>query len=749
MADQRKAGMFGIRHLSPAGACYVREFLDEQKPDLVLIEGPSDFDCLMESLTDPLVKPPVAIMAYTKEAPIRTVLYPFAEYSPEYQAALWARQSGCMCRFMDLPSGVFLGLDQEQKENHALADVYRRLDQVCGENTHETFWEHVMEQADGQEAYRKGTILFGENIRRLSEPGEWEENRTREAYMCRIIDQAVDSGIPEEKIAVIAGAYHIKGLLEGEAMGDEEAAKLPCLKTMLTMMPYSYYRLSMRAGYGAGNQAPAYYELLWKGLCRGEPEQTVLEYLTRMAEFMRKGGNPISSASVIEAVRLAGALAELHGYRIPSLKDLRDAAVACMGQGQFSRIALAAADTETGTKIGSLPEGMSQTSIQTDFYQQLEELRLTKYKSMLRMDLHLDLREKLNVKSKKAATIDLERSFFLHQLRILAVSFAHLEKSSQEKATWAEHWQLQWTPEAEIQLVEAVLKGDTIAQAVSGVLSEQAKKAEKIGQVAQVIEEAYCCRIPEAAEYGRRRLQELAIDAASVEELGRAAESLSVSVSYGDIRHLDASPLIPVLEQLFIRACLILPDSCICDAQGAAGVIRGMEAFNRLVRDHAFIEEESWLKVLGEIAERDDLNTKISGLASAMLLERGKMDGQSLARQVERRLSKGMPADLGAGWFEGLAMKNHYALIARMSLWESLNAYLDTLDDEEFKRALVFLRRAFADFSSAEKNSIAENLGELWQINPSQVSEVLNEELSENEEQLIKGLEDFDFELDF
>ncbi|MCI8948517.1 MAG: hypothetical protein HFG49_00560 [Lachnospiraceae bacterium] len=808
MAEGRKANIFGIRHLSPAGAHYVREFFDQVQPQLILIEGPSDFSEMLPFLTDKQVKPPVAIMAYTKEAPIRTVLYPFAEYSPEYQAALWAKEHGCQCRFMDLPSGVVLALEeieepiqkemvangQKEKETAEGAEsqteteyqektdyqndtecreetdfqaeakyqgkmdpvsyIYHRLDQVCGEETHETFWEHVLEQAADEEAYRKGVALFGENIRFLSMEKAKEEglkkgsykNRLREAYMCYIIDQAA-AEVPMEKIAVVTGAFHVIGLTEGKAMEEKEVEKLPCMEAMTTMMPYSYYRLSMRAGYGAGNCAPAYYELLWKGFCRGKPELAVYEYLARIAEFLRNSGNPVSSASVIEAVRLSAALAQLHGYQIPALKDLRDGAVTCIGHGRFSEIALGVADTETGTKIGSLPEGMSQTSVQTDFYQKLEELRLTKYKSVILQDLQLDLREKLNVKSKKAALIDLERSFFLHQLRILQIRFAKQESISQEKATWGELWHLQWTPEAEIQLVETVLKGDTIRQAASFVLKEEAEGTEKIGQVAHVIEEAYCCGMPEAAEYGRKTLQQLAVDAASVEEISQAAESLSLSVSYGDIRHLDASFLIPVLDQLFLRACLILPESCSCDDQGAKDVMSGMERLNRLVRDQEFIDEERWVKVLYEIAKRDDLNTKLSGLAAAMLLERGRMDNVSLGMEVERRLSKGMPADLGAGWFEGLAMKNHFALIARMSLWESLSGYLDSLDDQEFKRALVFLRRAFADFSSAEKNSIAENFGEIWQINPRQVSEILNDNLSEGELELLADLADFDFDL--
>ena len=78
---------------------------------------------------------------------------------------------------------------------------------------------------------------------------------------------------------------------------------------------------------------------------------------------------------------------------------------------------------------------------------------------------------------------------------------------------------------------------------------------------------------------------------------------------------------------------------------------------------------------------------------------------------MARRLSPGVPAELGAGWFEGLAGKNRYALIARLGLWRQLDDYLSGLDDETFRRALVFLRRAFADFSPTEKNDIAENLG--------------------------------------
>ena len=453
----------------------------------------------------------------------------------------------------------------------------------------------------------------------------------------------------------------------------------------------------------------------------------------------------VSSAEVIEAVRLAFSLAGLHGYQIPALRDLRDAAVTCMGHGNFGEIAQAVADTEIGTAIGSLPQGISRTSIQNDFYHQLDSLNLRRYCTVTAEDLHFVLREKLTVKSEKSAFLDRERSFFLHRLRVLGVSFVNWQKVQQEKATWAEHWVLRWTPEAEIEIVEAQLKGDTILQAASFQMKEAVEQGESIASVAKVIEESFLCGMPETVSYATAALQKIAVEAAAVEEIAATVHSLSLVIQYGNIRKIPSEALAPVFGQLFLRACLLLPGSCVCDDNASRAIIEGVGLLNEAALHHDFLPEERWLQVLEEIADRDDLNTKVSGYAAAILLERGKMSNEELELKVGRRLSKGIPADLGAGWFEGLSMKNRYALITRMGLWESLDHYLDTLDDEEFKRALLFLRRAFADFTAREKSDIAENLGELWQLNPQQVSEAVNAPLSDEAQEMLDGLDDFDF----
>jgi hypothetical protein len=168
---------------------------------------------------------------------------------------------------------------------------------------------------------------------------------------------------------------------------------------------------------------------------------------------------------------------------------------------------------------------------------------------------------------------------------------------------------------------------------------------------------------------------------------------------------------------------------------------------NAVALEHySLIDEELWVKKLTELSDADDRNPLLSGYACSILLERNLMDGEKLSQEVSRRLSPGIDADLGAGWFEGLSIRNHYALLARMNLWELLDGYVASLDGEQFKRALVFLRRAFGDFAPTEKRRICENLGEIWGVHREEASDLLIRELDEEEQKKLNDLNEFDFD---
>jgi Family of unknown function (DUF5682) len=121
--------IFGIRHHGPGSARRLLEALGALRPQIVLIEGPADASHLLPMLADPAMAPPVALLTYAADDPARAIFWPFATYSPEYQAACWAVRHGAIARFIDLPASWRLGpaappvARAEDAENDSDADA--------------------------------------------------------------------------------------------------------------------------------------------------------------------------------------------------------------------------------------------------------------------------------------------------------------------------------------------------------------------------------------------------------------------------------------------------------------------------------------------------------------------------------------------------------------------------------------------------------------------------------------------------
>jgi hypothetical protein len=782
-----RINVFGVRHLSPMGAWQLRAYLDRLQPTIVLIEGLNDAADLIPDITRKETRPPIAILAYTDSLPVRTLVYPLAAYSPEYQALCWAREHDVPVEFIDLPSENFLGLqdaeverieqarrDAESRDETEGSDepsvpeetpvgepvpamavpepkrsLYDRFAELAGERDYETYWERHFEHNTAERSYHGATFEFGRAIRELEEDApRWQaENLVREAFMRRRIAETIAAGHEPNRIVAVVGAYHAPVLnSDFPEMTGEELASLRKRASKLTLMPYSYFKLSSQSGYGAGNQAPAYFELLWKALGSEGLGDLSRRYLSLVARHLREAGTHRSTAEVIDAVRLAETLSALKDGLAPTLADLRDAAMTLLGQGELVTVSEALARVDVGTAIGELPKGVSQTSIQEDFEREIARLKLEKYKSTVKQDLKLDLRENRNAKSAEAAFLDLNRSSFFHRLRVLEVPFAQFVPTRQQATTWAELWSLQWSPESEIAIVEAVLLGETVELATAYKFKSHLEKCTSIAEAAAMVRDACQCGLMKSMDLARARLQELAAASSDFAAVAHAAWQLSLVIRYGDVRRFDPAPLLPLVEELFVQGALGLFAAAICDNSAAQNLFEAIDEMNKVgLEFHDRVDEPLWVAQLQRLADADDRNPLLSGYACAILLERGLIANDALSREVSRRISPGVPADLGAGWFEGLAQRNRYALLARQALWEQLASYVASLDEDQFRRALVFLRRAFGPFSAREKRHIAENLGEIWGVHADTASEAIEQPLTEDEEKKLEDLNEFDF----
>ena len=213
--------LLGIRHHGP-GSC--RNILQELKrihPDLILLEGPAEAEALMPFVSDGQMKPPVALLGYQPDAPQNAVFYPFADFSPEWQALRYALRENVTLRLFDLPLAHSLAFEAERKDGSEPAeaddeaieqpgDPFDLLAEAAGYPDGESWWNMNIEQRrDGSgifEAVKEAVTALREALPEHTS----RRDLVREAWMRRMIRAAQKE--PFERIAVICGAWHVPAL---------------------------------------------------------------------------------------------------------------------------------------------------------------------------------------------------------------------------------------------------------------------------------------------------------------------------------------------------------------------------------------------------------------------------------------------------------------------------------------------------------------------------------------------------------
>lgn len=760
--------VFGIRHLSAAGAAHLAQLLDEVQPTAVCVEGPAGIEREIAHLVHADTRPPVALLAFTKERPIRTMSYPLTRYSPEWVACRWALAHGRELVFMDLPADVFLGLGaaRERAQTPAPddasdagatdeADALLRFDPLealarrAGGTDLETWWERTFEHLASAADYMAAAHALGEGMREVEQRPAWHTAETilREAFMRRVLRETLARGHDRSRVVAVCGAFHTPVLTDAEpSMSDAEVASLPRLAATVTLVPYSYERLHTRSGYGAGNVAPAYFEALYDELVKGRPERVAVRFLSRVARTMRRSGNPKAPAQVIDAVRLARALAAASDSPVVTLGDLRAAAVTCLGEGDARVVASALDKVETGDAIGRLPDGVSRTALQDDFRRQVRELKLEKVLRAGAEPLELDLREDRRAKSVDAAFLDRRRSTFLHRVGACGLALAQAKATGQANASWKEHWLVTWSEAFEVALAQRSLVGDSVAGVAAYELSLRLAACRGAGEAACVLEVAARCELADALEAARAKVQAVAVDDDSLPSIASAVDALLAVTRFGGVRHVDPEPLWPLVAQLFLRGALLLPDAVQCDDSARAGVRDGLVALARAAsQEPARLAVSAFDAAVRDAALSDRGDAYLAGAATALGLERLLLEDDELGGALSRRLSAGTDPGAAGSYFEGLAGMNRSALFSRPVLWQMFSRYVDALDGDQFLHALVPLRRAFADFSPGEIRRVVDQLAQAWGGGRAALAKSVEQPLSDADlAALADGLGDLD-----
>lgn len=683
--------IFGIRHHGPGCARSLRAALDALRPEVVVIELPQEAEPMLAHVADEGFEPPVAILFHQADEPERASYYPFAEFSPEWQALRWAAANRVPVRCFDLPIAHSLALEDEEKETAPRPDPFDALAEADGYTDGERWWnDRVEERRDDRDFF----AAIAEAVGALRGDLALQESRhtlLREAWMRRVL-RAVRKD--HETVAVVCGAWHAPALEAKIKVADDNALLkgLPKRKVGATWIPWTYERLAMAGGYGAGVRAPGWYAHLWR-----HPQEPTVPWITRAARVLRKEGQEASSASAIEAVRLANSLAGLRGRPLPGLDETLEAIQSVFCAGDPLALDFLRRPLLVGERLGELPESLPALPLQQDIDATIRRLRMKKEASI--KTLELDLRED----GGRA------RSVFLHRLLALGVEWGK-PRSARSRGTFKEAWQVQWRPELAVPILEASAFGNTVESAAASRLVRSLESDAALPEITRHLDLALLGDLPQAVEALLSRLDRAAAGASDVRELLAAVPPLARITRYGDVRATDVESVGRLLEvlQARIHAELVLAASGI-DEDAAAGLARLVAEYRSAVSLlDVEAAEEALLDCMGRLASSGSAHPRLRGQATRFLRDAGRIDDGETARSLEFALSPGQDALDGAAWLEGFLQAGGAMLVHDHALLRLVDAWLCGLGDEKFQAVLPLVRRTFGSFKAPERSRISQ-----------------------------------------
>lgn len=581
--------LLGVRHHGPGSARAVRAALEAARPRVVLIEGPPEADALIPLAADPEMRPPVALLAHAVDEPGRSAFWPLADFSPEWVAVRWALEHQVPARFIDLPAthtlawgkaeeaaeeakagaeagaeaGADAGAEEPGTARQLRVDPLAALAEAAGYDDPERWWEDVVEHrgAAGERDVFAPFAAVAEAMGALRETygtGGRDRDPVREAYM-RLQLRAARREFGE-RVAVVCGAWHVPALsARSTVAADKELLKgLPKVRTDMTWVPWTNHRLARASGYGAGIDSPGWYGHLFRA-----PDRPVERWLVKVAGLLREEDRIVSSAHVIEAVRLAGTLAVMRGRPLPGLGETTDAVRAVLCEGSDVPLALVHDRLVVGDVLGEVPEAAPAVPLQRDLAREQRRLRLKP--EALERELELDLRK----------DTDTGRSRLLHRLRLLGIGWGEPVQSRGSTGTFRETWRLRWEPELAVRVAEAGVWGTTVEGAATARAAADAADAGALADVTALAEHCLLAGLPDALPVVMRALADRAALDTDVGRLAQALPALVRSLRYGDVRGTDTRALAEVAGGLAERVFVGLPPACAALDADAAEEMRG------------------------------------------------------------------------------------------------------------------------------------------------------------------------------
>ncbi|HBF07400.1 MAG: hypothetical protein CMD81_03870 [Gammaproteobacteria bacterium] len=702
---------FGIRHHGPGSSRLLVSALNDIQPSLILIEGPSDCSDLIPLLCNAETTLPVALLSYAATNAECSSFFPFAEYSPEYQACLWGQKTGAQTAFIDLPMGYRLAQaikqddKAQQREECGQVDPIGLLARTAGYEDGESWWNDVIEEH--QESHISLFAAIENAIAALREDAVEtgtisQQDLIREAYMrLEIKNQCKAHDGP---VVVVTGAWHTPALQEKHSLKDDKALlkglpkKLTDRQIKSTWIPWTTPRLAKASGYGAGVQAPMWYQHLWQH--QHNPHQ-LEHWIAQIAALLRLNGHVVSTASVIEATRLSHSLSHLRQKQRPGFEEVREAVIACLCYGESLQWQQIQETLLLGHDVGRVASSVPLVPLLEDLQVQQKAAKLKA--EALQREVSLDLR----------TPIGLAKSTLLHRLRVLGVPWGQSIGAGKSRGTFREKWVLAWEPEFAINLVENLAYGSTLEQAANNKVIEALAHETQLPQLADCVLSTLESQLSNALAHGIQRLSQVAAQTNDVNGLLKAIPSLIDIHRYGTARTLPMDEIAVIIERLAAQAAIALPYAAHgIDAEEAAALsqllLKAHRAFDLF--DLSDDLRCNWWSAIWQLIEHSSSHKQLVGCCAYLWYADSRFKDDELKHLFGKNLSAAIPVQSAAYFFEGFFGEAAQVLRYEKSLLAIVNQWIQQLEEDKFIECLPLFRRVFMNLDALERQSLLHAL---------------------------------------
>ncbi|WP_293716072.1 DUF5682 family protein [uncultured Parabacteroides sp.] len=732
---------FPVRHHSPACALHLRRTIERFHPELILIEGPADSAELLPYIADEQSIPPFCIYysyddkdgKVTEEKEKYRAYYPFLAYSPELVAIREGSRSHTPVRFIDLPYALrlinkieeepqtqfYYNENKEYEVNTYTAMIARK----AGCRSFAEFWESRFELDAANletQAFVRNLFHLGYFMRLATSENEisLKEDRLRETYMAEEIRKALSDN---KKILVVAGAFHISGLMEA-LQSDKKPSLKTCNREHVAsyLMPYTFKEADSKSGYAAGMPFPAFYQEVWEKIEKQKKDpfaSTVLEYIIKTARYARKT-QMISLPDEINALNMARSLAVLRGKQSTGVYELLDGVRSCFVKGDLNATSTFEVDflyrLLSGMGTGKIADNDCIPPVVREF-RALCSLHRLKTSTIERQEVTLDI-----IKN----PAHYRKSRFLHQMEFLETGFATLQSgpdyvNQKNKNLVREQWICRYATGVETRLIDLSVYGATLSQVCNSLIEKNFKDnmtAEELGKLLLSVQvmgiEGFYLQYEDSIR--------LVVESeGNFINLCKLINSLLYLANMQQLMDGNIQPVIAELARTAFKGAVVLIPSLKStteeEEQEICEQMRNLYSFT--------MDAKGWFDTAAFIAAAEKVlndsfsNSRLFGLCLAIHYKEGRTGQADFCQQIAAYLESSIThPEQAASFICGLFLIARDILFADPHILEAIDRVIAKADQETFLTILPNLRYAFTGFLPAEISRLGQQVAEYHQV---------------------------------